>query len=315
VTHRLVSLAFLPLVLSVALGCGVDEKGTEQTGGASGKGADGGGSGGLPSIDASTGDGGSSACMPPDVLIVMDRSSSMTQAPDGTDVADTPAGHAESKWAIAIAALEAATAAYSDAVRFGLVLLPRDPGALACVTLSDVLGGRTATNVKCEEADLLVEPALSTAAAIASALDPETTRMCNSTPIGKAFERAGETLAKTGNPANRQFVVLITDGQDSCDEGLMVSEAQKLAKTGASIYAIGFDASAGAGIDVSQLNDVACAGRTAQDFTANCKDDGAGNYVARLSGAPPFFMRAEDGQAIVAAIDGISKSVCCDCVR
>src|SRR5688500_2954793 len=86
-----------------------------------------GGTGALPDAGQGTqaADAAMATCDPPDVLAVLDRTASMAERPDGMYPANTPAGHAESKWYTAINAVESVTTRLDTTIRFGLELFPR----------------------------------------------------------------------------------------------------------------------------------------------------------------------------------------------
>lgn len=298
-------------------GSGASSAGGSGNGG-SGAGTGFGGTGGGTQIDA--GNGGSSSdggtCAPPDLLIVLDRTMSMHRRPDGSVPPNTVAGHKESKWYIAITAIKTLTAKLDSTIRFGLELFPKDPGTPTnevCVTLTQRINGITATNPNCQKGEVLVQPALNNGPAIASAIDPETTRLCTSTPIGKGIETAATALSAIHKAGRDQYAVLITDGQDTCDKALVLSATQALAKQGVKLYAIGFDASSGNGVDKSQLNNLACAGHTAPNFPAPCTADAQGNYTATDPTGPDLFLPAGDATTLDAALSNLGKAVCCGC--
>lgn len=280
--------------------------GTKDNGNGNGDAGNGNGDGGNPTTDAET-------CEAPDMLVLLDRTMSMHRRPDGTVPPDTVAGRAESKWAIAIGAVETLTAQFQTSVRFGLTLFPRDPGGDQCVTLSQRIGGQTATNPQCEAGEDLVTPAISTANAIATALDPDTTLLCNTTPVGAGLGTARDALAAIQDPIRDQYVVLVSDGADTCDEPLVLANTNALAAAGVKTYVIAFDGS-GTGIDKGLLNDAACAGRTALGFPTPCTVDGNGNYRATDRAGAVLFLAAENGPALVDAFQDIAGQVCCGCV-
>lgn len=255
------------------------------------------------------------SCEPPDMLLVLDRTMSMHRRPDGTQPPDTVAGRQESKWYIAITAIEALTADLEGTIRFGLELFPRDPGQDKCVTLSERINGVTATNVTCEAGEIVVSPTTGTVPAIAAAIDPDTTRLCNSTPIGEGLGTAVTELAALADPVREQLAILITDGQGTCGDALSLSNAQALAAAGTRLYVIGFDGSGGNGVDNAHLNDLACAGHTAPLFPAPCTDDGSGNYAATSPGGAPLYFLADDAAALTSALQDVAGEVCCNCVR
>ncbi len=259
-----------------------------------------------PSADAES-------CQPPDMLFVLDRTMSMHRRPDGSVPPDSPAGHMESKWYLAITSIEGVTASLDQTVRFGLSLFPIDRGGV-CVTLSQRINGTTATNVQCEEGEVLVSPEIETSEAIEAALDPETTQLCRSTPIGAGLGTAITELAAIADPIRDQYAVLLTDGQDTCDEALSLGNAQILGASGVGLYVIGFDGS-GNGVDHGHLNDLACAGRTAPDFGNNCVDDGNGGYVAADRDGVTLYLLAENAQDLTAQLEQVAGEVCCDCIE
>src|SRR5262245_12653229 len=78
--------------------------GGSGSGGSGNSGSTQNGSGGGSFVGSgSSGQGGAGAgCVPPDMLVVLDRTMSMFKRPDGVIPPDTPAGHAETKWYLAI---------------------------------------------------------------------------------------------------------------------------------------------------------------------------------------------------------------------
>jgi hypothetical protein len=295
----------LSVGLTLACGCGDD-------GGTGGSAIDGGGGVGIdadPSllVDADI------ACEAPDMLLLIDRTMSMHRRPDGTRPPNTPAGLASSKWSLAVNSIESVTATLEGSIRFGIALFPVDPGGDVCVTLEQRITGTTATNTACEEGEVLVSPDISTAAAINAAIDVETTRLCTSTPIGAGIATATAGLAAIKSPVRQQFVVLLTDGEDTCDEDLVLSNMHALADSGVNAYVIGFDSSGG-GIDNGLLNDLACAGRTATGFPTPCVADGMGHYTATDRGGPALYQIAEDAAQLTQTFQDFAGEVCCGCV-
>ncbi len=290
--------------------------------------------------DATTGDGGggddgglndglvfesgeAGGCAAPDMLIVLDRTLSMSAEPNGARPPNTPAGHALTKWVLATKAVKLVTAPPEDqTIRFGLELLPLDPKMVAdggtgtCVTLTQELGGTSATNTQCEPGQLIFSPALGTGATIGTFLDPETTKLCVSTPISASLSTAQQVLAGIKTPDRKQFVLLVTDGGETCAGNGAIGVAQGMAAAGVETFVVGFganDAGAG-GVNKKLLNELACAGMTAQSFATTCVKMGAG-YVPVMPNGPALFYAAEDGTALETALKGIATSICCGCVR
>jgi hypothetical protein len=243
------------------------------------------------------------------MLIVLDRTMSMHRQPNGDPAPDSD--HSLSKWAIAVGAIEAFTGALDTTVRFGLELFPRLPAPGVCVTLGERIGGTTASNDQCEEGEVLVPPGLGTSGAIDAAIDVETTELCRSTPIGAGLDTALTGLMSVAVAGREQYVVLITDGQDTCENPLPFVDA--LTAAGIGTYVIGFDAS-GSGVDRPTLNDAACAGGTAPDPATNCAPDGMGRMRAAASGGPDLFLAAGDGGALTESLEQAAGDVCCGCL-
>jgi hypothetical protein len=79
-----------------------------------------------------------STCRPPHLMIVLDRSGSFARRPNGTLPPNTNAGKRETRWHIAVTAIESVTAALEDGLQFGLAMFPYDPdcaGGLDCSNL------------------------------------------------------------------------------------------------------------------------------------------------------------------------------------
>jgi hypothetical protein len=253
------------------------------------------------------------SCVAPDVLVVLDRTMSMSRRPDGTMAPDTAAGHMETKWYIAVTAIQAVTARLGATVLFGLELFPRDPGGGVCVTLQQRLDGTGATNPTCEVGEIAVSPALATAPQISAVLDPETTLLCKSTPIGAALGTAQTELASIRDATRDQYVVFIGDGRDTCDEALALANADALATAGVTTFVVAFDGSE-VGINNGLLNDLACAGQTASSFPTPCTIDADGHYRATDREGAALYLVAEDATALTTALDAISGEVCCGCL-
>lgn len=257
-------------------------------------------------------DTNSDPCEPPDMLIVLDRTMSMHRQPSGDPAPQNQ--HELSKWFLAISAIETVTGEYDRRLRFGLELFPQDPDDGACVTLAERIDGETADNPTCEHGEVLVPTDLQTAKQIASALDPETTLLCNSTPIGAGLETALQHLASVKNAIRPQYVLLVTDGRDTCDDPDPVEQVQQLLKNGASTFVVGFDGS-GKGIDSKTLNNMACAGKTAPEFDKNCVDQGGGAYVAADPSGETLFISASNGDELQNELDSVAALVGCGIVK
>jgi hypothetical protein len=260
-----------------------------------------------------SGGGESGGCEAPDVLVVLDRTLSMSRSPDGTKPADTAAGHRQTKWYKAITGIKQVVETLDQTVRFGLELFPRDPGNDSCVTLSENLQGKNAVNPSCQGGELVIPPAIDSSMSFDDKLDPETTLLCISTPIGAALETANEILTKYASPVRSQYVLLLTDGRDTCADEPALPHAHALAKLDVKTHVVGFDGS-GKGIDHGNLNDLACAGRTAPNFPDGCQEDGEGQFTAMNREGATLYNLVTDGDQLAERLKAIAGAICCGCV-
>jgi hypothetical protein len=251
-------------------------------------------------------------CDPPDMLIVLDRTDSMAQTPAGTNPPDTPAGRATTKWFLAVDAVDNVTAAVDTTVRFGLELFPQDPGGGKCLTVQQLLTGKASTNPSCQPGQVVIEPALSTAAAIKIAIPPDTSLLCVSTPIGAALQTAGTELAKVKSAARKQFVIFVSDGGDTCGSKTdPLSVTDGLFGAGVGTYVISFDASGTGGVNKKLLDDMACAGGTALNASTSCSPPP--NSRALSSVTTPLYYTAKDEAELVDKLKHAIGDVCCAC--
>ena len=252
-------------------------------------------------------------CGVPDVLVVLDRTTSMRLGPDGSFPDGSADGFHRSKWNIAINALEGLTVSLQQNIRFGLELFPRENDG--CVTMAQRASGAEVANPMCEWGEVLVSPQEMAAGDIAASIDVERTVLCQSSPIAGGLRVAGEELDRIWDQVRGQYVVLITDGQDTCDGragGSPITAVQDLAERGISTYVIGF--SSPDGIDRSTLNHMACAGMTAAGFPSGCLEVHPGRYIAADADTAQLFMAAEDAQSLDASLDVVANKVCCGCL-
>lgn len=288
-----------------------DDGGTGEDAGASDDGGDGaddaaGAASGLL-FDVGSADDGTTAellCPPPELLIVLDRSFSMRQLPSG---GDAEGQIAKTKWAHAVAAVEAFAVTYEASIEVGLGLFPSPVDTDYCVKMADIAAA--------EVPDLLcdvgpgADPAPGNAATIDAMLDAETTRLCRGTPIDAALKHAGQVLA--AGDADERNVVLVTDGKEKCD-GDPVMQAKLLAQSDVRVFAIGFGDTMSDPVGHETLNAIACAGRTAADFANTCMDDGLGNYDPVDPTGAALYIAVEDGDALAAAFEEqIAGALCC----
>lgn len=219
------------------------------------------------------------ACTAPDFLIVLDRSASMGNTIDDAGVV--------TKWAAAQDALKALVSAPNDqGLRLGLEVFP------------DVQGS-------CSSGTVLVQPDLGHGAQIVSTLS--TTKLVGGTPMGAPLTVARTTLAGLKTAARKQFVLLISDGGETCASNKALPAVQALAKDGVKTFVVGF----GAGVNVTMLNNLACAGLTAPNLKTSCTQTPDGWTWNGTSTS--LFHQAQDGAALKKAFGAVASTTCCSC--
>lgn len=296
-------------VITVALLGSACGSSVGNTGGEDGSGSD---------ANTST-SGDADVCLAPDMLIVLDRTGTMHRDLAGNTPADTADGVASAKLTIAIGALDAlvSTPGLDATLRLGLELFPHDPGS--CITLEQRLQNVEFTNAACEAADIAIPPDVGTGSEIAAMLDPATTTLCYSTPMGAALLSAQTELASIKKPGVDQYLLLVTDGADfdlSCPDPDPLPILRTLEQAGIKTFVVGFGAqdTTAQGVNPPVLNQMACAGGTAKDFTTTCVAASGGGYdAADPAGAHLYFDAANAGE-LSASLADIAGQICCGCV-
>ena len=216
--RALASLGTLLTATALASGCGGDGDGDGDGDAGDGSGATsasgGKGNGGTLSLGGSnglTGDAGESEggdcgespfaaeALPVQMLLVIDKSGSMN-----TSIADDV-----SRWAAMEDAINAAVAATSESVGYGLLMYPSDSscGVSSDVDVPVLTGADVADNIASALADATPECSTPTAAALAAAL--------------AYFDEGGAGADLEGN----KYVLLATDGGPNCNADLTCEEA------------------------------------------------------------------------------------------
>jgi von Willebrand factor type A domain len=186
----------------------------------------------------------------PDVLIVLDRSGSMATGSGGL-----------SKWGQATSAVNTLVATYQGQARFGLLLFPLYPQ-----------GG------PCDGGVVNVPVGVSTQGAIKATLGAATPG--GGTPIAASLANALSSL-KSVNPGQKKYVVLVTDGSETC-QGKPVDQVKVLLTAQIETYVVGF----GSGVDAAQLNAMALAGKAAQSgATSYYSADSLAQLIAAMKAA------------------------------
>jgi hypothetical protein len=261
-------------------------------------------------------------CLAPQMMILLDRTGTMHRDLSGATPTDTPAGHATAKLTLAIQAVEGlmAIAGIDQSLRFGLAMFPRDPGGGMCLTLAQRLSGSaTFSNPSCEVGEVPIPPALGTAGAIASYLDPEATTLCNTTPTGSGLQTSRDALTSVAIPGIAQYIMLVTDGADfydSCPTPDPLDVLRELDAQGIKTFIVGFGAqeTTPQGVNPPLLNRMACAGHTAKSFDTACMPLATGGYDAVDPAGARLYYDAADGPALSTALADVARTVCCGCV-
>jgi len=239
-------------------------------------------------------------CAAPNVLLVFDVSGSMGKAIEGT------------KYTLAANAITQATQSLDQDVRFGLLMFP-DPNGMYC--------------------DLDPTPQidfeLDNGPAIFSLLDPAGATFwggptaTHDTPMYQALVAAGE-LSELKNPERRNYVVLITDGnqdccnagdyddEDDCEPDSTVLEAVEKAENIADLEAqVGTLVNNGIrtfvvglqdGVSAAALNKMAIAGLTPKSPDCNGEQDDP-------SAADNCYYTADDTGQLQAALQAITQII------
>ncbi|MCK5795934.1 MAG: VWA domain-containing protein [Deltaproteobacteria bacterium] len=172
----------------------------------------------------------------PEVLIILDRSGSMQQL----------AG-SQSKWSIAKTAVDSLTSKFKDQIAFGLMLFPQWPHVAHCTT-----------------GQINVAPAVTSGPTITTFLSsayPD-----GDTPSTNSIKAARTWLAGHKTAGKDQFVILITDGKETCcPDWPNTATGPLYSQDGVKTYVIGF----GGGVLPSSLTDAAIAGGTDKYYQAD----------------------------------------------
>ena len=202
------------------------------------------------------------------MLIALDKSGSMSELIAG-----------QTKWAIATAAVRQVTSQYESQIQFGLLMFPA--------------GGTTST--QCVPQPVSVTVGDQRAAAISVALDGGAPG--GRTPIGATLTACGN-VAELADPNRANYVMLVTDGMETCGGNGVTAATNNLAQKGIKTFVVGF----GSGVAPANLSNIATAGGTPRPGTPKYyqADDAAGlqlafNQIAqgalgceyKLAAAPP----------------------------
>ncbi|MGB9600361.1 MAG: vWA domain-containing protein [Myxococcota bacterium] len=176
----------------------------------------------LPSIAMA---GTDPNCEYPNVLLLVDKSGSMDDSISGGR-----------KWDIEYNAIKTILNNFSNSIRFGLALFP--------------------WTSSCQTGQVLVNVGDNTGSQILSTLSNNGPG--GSTPLASSLE-AMNNYSGIHDPSRRNFILLTTDGMDTCSNdptGEPVEAVQLLYNSGIGVFVVGF----GSGVDATTLNNMAVAG-------------------------------------------------------
>ncbi len=211
-------------------------------------------------------------CTPSRMMMILDKSSSMQTGRIG----------ANSKWQIAVDALDQVTGQFDSQIELGLTVFP-DPN-------------------QCSPGSLKVNAALGSHASIMSELATEPPTGGNYTPISQTLAAVAQQPGMN-DPSMPRYAVLITDGWQWCDPydpGTRfdaVTAVGDLNAAGVTTYVVGF----GDSVDSLTLNQVAVTAGTA---IAGCDPTGNDPQAAN-----PCYYQADDPTELIAALTAIADSV------
>lgn len=206
----------------------------------------------------------------------------------GGSAGKTDAGVLPSKWSIASGALgDLVATPNDDGLRFGLEVFPDVGGA-------------------CASGTVLVQPGPTHGPAIKTELSK--IGLLPGTPIGAPIDLARQTLSSIKVTGRKQFVLLLTDGGETCKTAAGLPAVQALAKDGVKTFVVGF----GGGVNVAELNDLACAGLTAPALKTSCVQSSAG--WAWNGTSANLYYQAQDASSLKKALAAVAGTTCCGCI-
>ncbi|MFT3712459.1 MAG: VWA domain-containing protein [Archangium sp.] len=164
------------------------------------------------------------------MLIAFDKSGSMN---------DPISTGGMSKWVIATTAIKQVTMQYDSQIQFGMMMFPAG----------------SANNQQCVPGPVSVSVGDMRGAQIATALDMNGPG--GRTPIGGVLTAAG-AVPELADLTRANYVMLVTDGTETCNGDGVMAATQNLAQKGIKTFVIGF----GGEVDATNLSDIATAGGT-----------------------------------------------------
>ena len=209
-------------------------------------------------------------CDRPQMLLTVDKSSSMVNSELAPGL---------TKWDAAVTAIRTMTTSFSDEIDFGLQIYPMPN--------------------RCQPGEVVVNIGRNSSNTIVSALGSPPPTGGNYTPTFETLDVAAR-YAPLNNTNRRNFMTLITDGEQWCDpydpakRFNLVTSVEDLRDRGITVFVVGF----GSGVDALALNRAAAAAGTA---TQGC-DPTSSDAMA----ANNCYLAALDSVALNRALEGIA---------
>jgi MYXO-CTERM domain-containing protein len=194
----------------------------------------------------------------------------------------------QTKWSIAVDAIDALTFEFENRMEMGLMKFPSPPAA--------------GEKGRCNPGTMYVAPELGQRDAIAAELSEAPPDKGNWTPMGETLMAAAREPSLT-TASNSRYAVLVTDGWQWCDpydpstRMLSVDAVQELKDKGVTTFVVGF----GGQVDALTLNTMAVTGGTAR---VDC--DAGGD---RPDAAAPCYYQADSPLELQEALREIAVTI------
>ena len=238
----------------------------------------------LPSVHEAA---AAPTCDPARVMVLFDRSWSMIAGKIG----------GKTKWSLATTAMKDVISDYQGKTEFGLSFFPESDGT--CKS-----GAKAVVN----------PPARNTLSPISTAFTDYTPSGNEWTPLGQAVGEMNN-LASLNDATKRRYLIIVSDGAQSCPSGETPSEVETteeivahvktLKDKGVTVFVIGFGAQTMAsgddGVDAFTLNKMALAGGTA---IRGCDSAGHDPNADDLC-----YYQADNADELSAALDEINLQI------
>jgi hypothetical protein len=189
------------------------------------------------------------------MMILLDRSYSMHWRPEDDTGEDEPVGadDPESRWQIALGAIDALLDAFDDDIAFGLAVYPHSSFTSGFFECDDP------ENLGCQAGDVLVDVKDAAAAEIRAALASTAPFGC--TPSGQSITSVAAEASLNATDATN-YILYVTDGVQNCDSDQRTAVAAlRELEPEIRTFVVGFTPD----ISFNTLNATAVAGGTARD--------------------------------------------------